>query len=313
MTATQIQPQPWEHYLLSLAHQARHSVTAPKPIDDQRLLERAYAHCRKITRFHSRTFFAAGTLLPPDQRAAIWALYAFCRTSDNIVDCPTENAIAAMTAWRQQSLAGTPSPENLTAVAWADACHRYHIPRCYAEQLLDGVARDLIQTRYQTFADLTAYAYGVASTVGLMSMHIIGFCGSQAVPFAIKLGVALQITNILRDVAEDWRMGRLYLPLEELAAFNLTEADIAAGRIDARWRAFMRFQIARNRRLYAEALPGIKMLNRQGRLAVAAAAEFYRAILVDIERHDYDVFSRRAHVGTLGKIGCLPAVWRCSR
>lgn len=310
MTATRIQSQAWERYLLALAQEARDSFTAPTPIADQVLLARAYGHCRELTRRHSRTFFAAASLLPPAQRVAVWALYAFCRTSDDLVDFPAADPATSLSAWRQQSLAAMPAPENLAAVAWADARRRYAIPRRYAEQLLDGVERDLHQSRYLTFEALTAYAYGVASTVGLMSMHIIGFAGAAAIPYAIKLGVALQLTNILRDVGEDWQLGRLYLPLDELAEFDLTETDIAAGRVDGRWRAFMRFQIARNRRLYAEAWPGVPMLHPRGRAAVAAAGEFYRAILADIERHDYDVFTRRAHTGWADKLACLPAVWR---
>jgi phytoene synthase len=113
------------------------------------------------------------------------------------------------------------------------------------------VARDLDQTHYATFADLTAYAYGVASTVGLMSMRIIGYSSAAAIPYAIKLGVALQLTNILRDIGGDWRSGRVYLPADELARFDLSEDDLARGQVDNRWRAFMRFQIERNRRLYA--------------------------------------------------------------
>jgi phytoene synthase len=197
----------------------------------------------------------------------------------------------------------------LVAVAWAAARSQYHIPPRYAEQLIDGVARDLVQKRYQTFDELAAYAYGVASTVGLMSMHIIGFAGPEAIPYAIKLGVALQLTNILRDIGEDWHSGRMYLPAQELAAFGLTEWDIAIGKTDRRWRDFMRFQIDRNRRLYDEARPGIALLNRDGRFAVAAAGELYRAILTDIETHDYDVFSRRAHVSGLSKLSKLPSLW----
>jgi phytoene synthase len=144
-------------------------------------------------------------------------------------------------------------------------------------------------------------------------MHIIGFAGSAAIPYAIKLGVALQLTNILRDVGEDWQAGRVYLPQEELAAFALTEADLAAGQVDARWRAFMQFQIERNRRLYAEAWPGIALLNRDGRFAIAAAAGLYQAILDDIEAHDYDVFNRRAQVSKWGKLSRLPGLWWQSR
>jgi phytoene synthase len=248
-------------------------------------------------------------LLPADKRQAIRALYAFCRVTDNIVDSPASDPKRSLAIWRRRALSVQPPLDDLVATAWADTRHRYRIPLSFAEQLIEGVTRDLDYTRYSTFEEVAAYAYGVASTVGLMSMHIIGFSGVEAIPYAIKLGVALQVTNILRDVAEDWQMGRVYLPSEELAVYGLSENDLAAGRVDDRWRAFMRFQIERNRRLYAEALPGIALLNRDGRFAVAAAGELYRAILEDIEKHDYDVFNRRAHVGALGKLSRLPGIW----
>ncbi len=187
------------------------------------------------------------------------------------------------------------------------------MPSRYAEQLIDGVARDLAHSRYQTFDELASYCYGVASTVGLMSMHIIGFAGNEAIPYAIKLGVALQMTNILRDVGEDWRTGRVYLPQAELAEYGLSEADLAAGEVTDRWRAFMQFQIARNRRLYVESLPGVGLLHKEGRFAICAAAELYQGILDAIERADYDVFSHRAYVGKWGKLRMLPRIWWHSR
>jgi phytoene synthase len=183
------------------------------------------------------------------------------------------------------------------------------VPVRYGEQLIDGVARDLTQSRYQTFEELAAYCYAVASTVGLMSMHVIGYAGAHAIPYAIKLGVALQLTNILRDVGEDWQAGRLYLPHEDLAQFGLQEEDIARGEVTDNWRAFMRYQIARNRLLYAEAAPGIALLDRDGRFAIGAAAGLYQGILQDIEAHDYDVFSRRAFVSKWGKLRRLPGIW----
>ena len=129
----------------------------------------------------------------------------------------------------------------------------------------------------------------------------------------MRLGIALQLTNILRDVGLDWQAGRLYLPLNELAQFGLSEVDIPRGRVDERWRAFMRHQIARTRALYAEAEPGIALLAPEGRFAIAAAANLYRAILEDIEAHDYDVFTRRAHVGLWGKLRRLPRIWWATR
>jgi phytoene synthase len=175
--------------------------------------------------------------------------------------------------------------------------------------LLDGVASDLERCRYQSFDELAEYAYQVASTVGLMSMHIIGYSGAEAIPYAIKLGVALQVTNILRDVGEDFQNRHVYLPQEELERFGLSEKDISAGVVTPGWRKFMRFQIQRVRRIYAEAQPGIGMLQGDGRFAIAAASGLYEAILDDIEKHDYDVFSRRAHIGALGKLLRLPGIW----
>jgi phytoene synthase len=301
----------WEHPLLALAYEARGSVviTPSEGIRDPHLLKRAYAHCQALTSLHSRSFYLASALLPADKKQAVRALYAFCRVSDDIVD--RQNGDLA--AWRSRVLRSIPPATDLVAVAWADARARYQIPLCYAEQLIDGVTRDLYQTRYTSFADLAAYAYGVASTVGLMSMHITGFSGPEAIAYAIKLGVALQLTNILRDVGEDWRIGRVYLPQEELVAFGLTEADLAAGQVHDRWRAFMRFQVERNRQLYAEAWPGIGLLHPDGRLAIMAAASFYRAILDDIEAHDYNVFDRRASVSAWGKVRRLPGLWWQSR
>lgn len=152
------------------------------------------------------------------------------------MDCHNGDAAQALAAWRKRALSTRPAINDLVTVAWADARLRYHIPTRYAEQLIAGVARDLQQNRYRTFEELTAYAYGVASTVGLMSMHIIGHADEEAIPYAIRLGVALQLTNILRDVGEDWRAGRVYLPQEELALFELSEQDIARGKVDRRWR-----------------------------------------------------------------------------
>jgi phytoene synthase len=300
----------WENPLLHLAHQAKtHHRQTAVIVATKALTDCAYGYCEKITAENSRSFYLASRLLPPPQRRAVRALYAFCRTTDDIVDNATGDSTIALQTWRNRALHSNDHSYDPVPTAWREACATYHIPQLYAEQLIDGVARDMVQSRYQTFAELAEYSYGVASTVGLMSMHIVGYRSEEAIPYAVRLGVALQLTNILRDVAEDWRRGRLYLPQEELAAFDLSEADIAAGVVTEKWRSFMRFQIERNRRLYREAWPGIAMLNPEGRLAIAAAADFYAAILRDIEKHDYDVFSRRAFVGKWGKLRRIPSLW----
>jgi phytoene synthase len=239
----------------------------------------------------------------------VHALYAFCRTVDDLVDEPGENTEAALAAWKAPEQMACQPDADPVAVAWTDARARFQIPQGYARQLIDGVARDLYQTRYETFEELAAYSYGVASTVGLMSMHIVGFRHEAAIPYALRMGVALQLTNILRDVAEDWELGRLYLPRQELEEFGISEADLEAGLVSERWRALMRFQIKRTCRLYAESWPGLALLARQARLAIAAAADFYAAILRDIEAHDYDVFGRRAHLTGWAKARRVPGLW----
>lgn len=314
----QLQTHAWEHALLSLAHEAHHPDFSRAELNiDAQTLAYAYEHCESIIALHSRSFHLASSLLPVEKRRAVRALYAFCRTTDDIVDRANGDGQVRLAHWRRRILMTNPPLDDWVAIAWTDARLRYAIPVRYAEQLIDGVAKDLERVRYQDFDELAAYCYRVASTVGLMSMHIIGYAGAHAVPYAIKLGVALQITNILRDIAEDWRADRLYLPYADLAAFDLSETDIAkgtaSGEVTAGWRAFMRYQIERNRRLYAEAMPGIKLLDPDGHFAITAAAELYKGILDDIEAHDYDVFTRRASLSKGEKLRRLPGIWWRSR
>jgi phytoene synthase len=302
----------WEHRLISMAGQVTYPSTRPdfSYWAGDAALEKAYALCGRVAAHHSKSFHLASALLPEEKRSAARALYAFCRTVDDIVD---EGSVFGreleLDYWRSiaQGLV-RPRPDDLVAQAWTDTRLRYRIPSRYALQFIDGVARDLSQTRSPSFDDLTTYCYGVASTVGLMSMHIVGFHSPEAVPYAIRLGVALQMTNILRDIGEDFRNGRVYLPQDELAAFGLSEADLARGQVSPRWREFMRFQIRRVRELYADADIGIQFLERDGRLAIGASSVFYQGILDDIETHDFDVFSRRASLGTWGKLSHLPGL-----
>ncbi|MEP7292375.1 MAG: squalene/phytoene synthase family protein [Chloroflexota bacterium] len=304
--------QSWEDPLLALAYEAFSSPARGDTVKtDNHALENAYRYCANVTSASSRTFYLAAALLPKSKRRAAHALYAFCRSTDDLIDklqVPGDRG-DNLADWRRRLTSGYPTPYDPVPLAWADAQANFDIPRGYASQLFDGIARDLTQNRYTSFAELTEYCYSVASTVGLMVMHIVNFQGEAALPYAVKLGIALQLTNILRDVGEDFRAGRLYLPLDELAGFGLTQADVAAGRVDDRWRAFMRFQIERTRTLYQEAEPGIALLDSDGRFAIASAAHLYRAILGDIEAHDFDVFHRRAHVGRWGKFQRLPATW----
>jgi phytoene synthase len=302
----------WENQLLALAGNVPHPRTRPffSYWAGDAALRKAYKQAEKITAQHSKSFYYASGLLPEEKRSAVRALYAFCRTVDDIVDeSPDAEQDARLDYWRTMVENASFAENDPVAAAWADTLTRYHIPRHYALQLIDGVARDLSQSRYQTFEELATYCYGVASTVGLMSMYIVGFDSNEAVPYAIKLGVALQMTNILRDIGEDYRSGRLYLPREELAFYGIQESDIARGRITDNWRQFMKFQIERTRQVYEESWAGVKMLEREGQLAIGAASVFYQGILDEIEKGDYDVFTRRASLNTLAKVSRIPSLW----
>ena len=285
---------------------------------DGRGLDEAYARCEEITASHSRSFYFSTRFLSAERRRAIRAFYAFCRTTDDLVDMPTIH-LSSLEDWRLAARRGSSFQTDPVLLAWADTRERYAVPNRYAEELIDGCEIDLQVNRYETWDELRHYCYLVASTVGLISMRVIGMRGDDArlldtyEPAAIDLGVALQLTNILRDIGEDLRRGRIYLPLEDMRRFGYTEDDLRAHVLDDRFRALMRFEIARAHELYERGWAGIPAIKREGRLAVAAAAEVYRGILDDIAAHDFDVFNRRARISTLDKFARLPSiVWRAA-
>lgn len=275
----------------------------------------AYALAREITRASSKSFYLCTLLLPHPKRRAIQALYAFLRTTDNIVDDGGADAtLAALENWRIRSRHAVADQEHPVLLAWADVRQRFGVPQTLAEELIDGVAMDLTITRYATFAALERYCYCVASTVGLMSLHIIGSADgradtmTEAAPYAAQLGLAMQLTNILRDVGEDARLGRIYLPLEELRRAGYGEDELLAGAITPSFRALLAGQIARADALYDASLPGIALLHPESRFAIASAAAIYRGILPKIVANEYDVFTRRAHLTLREKLLLLPQV-----
>lgn len=301
----------WEKTLLNLAFEAinRSTTDTRFAVTESKELEQSYAYCSEVTKHHSKTFFLASSLLPLHKRKAARALYAFCRVSDDLVDCGTHDLMEALELWRERSLHDHVEDKDQVLYAWSNTRKLYRIPKYYGEQLIQGVAQDLVKVRYDNFDELAKYCYGVACTVGLMSMFIIGFKDESAFQYAIRLGVALQLTNILRDVGEDWGKGRLYLPQDELEKFGISEEDIENGIVTDRWREFMRFQINRNRQLYQDSLPGIALLNKDGRFSIGAAGEMYQLILDEIEKNDYDVFNKRASVKASKKLRLLPSIW----
>ena len=278
----------------------------------------AYEACTEVIKEHSKSFYFSARLLPAGAREGIMALYAFCRLSDDIVDSastPGEQDISKIRArlmlnsWAKANSRPVASIDHPVVVAWADTRNRFGIPQVLADELIEGVRMDLTIDRYDTWDDLWLYCYRVASTVGLMSMYVTGAETMAAVPYAIQLGVALQLTNILRDVGEDARAGRIYLPREDMAQFGYTEEMLLNGQINDRFINLMRFEIERAHALYEASWPGILMLPHDSRLAVAAAGAIYRGILDKIEQANYDVFNQRAHLGIGEKVRTLPALW----
>ncbi|HYZ15027.1 MAG TPA: squalene/phytoene synthase family protein [Candidatus Acidoferrum sp.] len=268
-------------------------------LGEGRSLADCYRYCGEIVRAHSQTFYLSSLFLNARKRRAVWAVYAFCRTADDIADriAPAPARLAALDRWEQRLIASyRGDATDAIFVAYADAAQSFGIPIEPALDLLHGARMDVEVRRYETYEQLRRYCYLVASTVGLLVMPILGTTTSDAIPFGVELGRAMQMTNILRDVGEDARMDRIYLPAEDLERFGCREESILGGVCDERFFALMRFEIERVRTLYDKAVPGIALLAPESRYTVRLALTLYRRILDSIEANGYDVFARRAHV-----------------
>lgn len=281
-------------------------------------LELAYQKTEQVIREYSKSFYLASSFLPEKECRAIRALYGFCRATDNLVDDPQAIQMTDLATWRAKVLNPPQDMEHAVLAAWSDVRARYDVPHIYGDELIAGCEMDLTKSRYETFAELERYCYCVASTVGLMSMRIFGVATGvdyqDAEPYAIKLGIALQMTNILRDVGEDAQRGRIYLPREDMERFQVSENDVLNGCLDDRMRALLKFEIARTHQLYEEAWPGIAFLARKARFSVAVASDVYRGILGKIIQNQYNVFTERARLTRTEKLRRLPRIWlRTSR
>jgi 15-cis-phytoene synthase len=272
--------------------------------------------CRLYTRSHAKTFYFASHVLPLEKRNAAYAVYAFCRYADNIVDIALfpearTHAAARLNALRDQlRFVYSFSPlMDRRLLAFREAVFTYQIPQEYFSDLLRGVEMDLAPRRFASFAELKEYCYCVASVVGLIMARIFGVTDAGALAHASDLGTAMQLTNILRDVGEDLRMGRVYIPDEDLRAFGVSDDDLAAGRRTIGFTAMMKFEIERARHYYAEGARGIPALPGDGsRFCVRLMSRTYARILDSIEMNEYDVFGRRASVSPLGKSMILAGV-----
>lgn len=298
----------------------------PKPSQPKKplvSLSESYESCRQIAAEYAKTFYLGSLLLPQEKRKAIWAIYAWCRRTDELVDGLTSEYTTpeTLTQWEQQLeflFAGHPVDD--MDVALTDTVQHFSIDIQPFRDMIAGQQMDLYRNRYETFEELKLYCYRVAGTVGLITNPVWGLNNRyRTAPWdarerryepkeeAIALGIAMQLTNILRDVGEDAHRGRIYLPLEDLKAFNYTEDDLFKGIIDDRWLALMRFQIERARQYYHQAEKGIRYLD--SRLPVWTALMLYQGILDAIEQNQYDVFTKRAFVPKQKKLLSLPVAW----
>lgn len=257
---------------------------------------------------HGTTFYFACQLLPVPARQAVHAVYAWCRTADDVVDAAAEHEISGAHAALDGWLAAIETPINPISRAFAWVLDSYGISSRPANDLVTGLRMDLVRRRFDTWQELRWYSYCVAGTVGLMAAPILGCREREALPCAVDLGIAMQLTNILRDVAEDARMGRIYLPLEDLRRFGVSPESILALEPDGDFDGLMRFEIDRARELYRQARPGISALSSRGQLTTLSGSHLYSKILHRIEARNYDVFGGRATVSASAKVRAMPVI-----
>ncbi|MDC3092037.1 phytoene synthase [Prochlorococcus sp. AH-716-M18] len=293
-------------------------------------LDQAYEICRQETQQWAKTFYLGTLLLPPEKRKAIWAIYVWCRRTDEIMDSEeastkTQDELSDnLYAWEENTknvFKGIIKSE-LDSVLF-DTIEKYPQSIQPYLDMIDGQRMDLNKFRYKDFDELKLYCYRVAGTVGLMTQNVMGIDSAYtSAPWsakpdpseaAIALGIANQLTNILRDVGEDRYRGRIYLPLAEIEKFNYSEEELLKGEINNQWKALMNFQLTRARDWFQKSEDGIKWLSSDARWPVWTSLRLYRGILDSIERLDYDVFNNRAFVKNSVKAFEIPISFVISR
>jgi phytoene synthase len=269
-------------------------------------LRASYEACRRLNAAHGRTYYLATLLLPPHKRPYVHALYGFARYADEIVDDLASTLSDAQKAdwlvgWGEQLLrdvtaGGSGHPIGRAVV---DTLRRWDIPLAHVEAFLASMRMDLTVTCYDTYDDLMTYVYGSAAVIGLQMVPVLEPVVPRelAEPYAAELGVAFQLTNFIRDVGEDLRRGRVYLPMEDLVAFGLTREHLESGVVDGPVRRLLAFEVARTRELYRSAAHGVRLLHPTSRPCIETALALYGGILDEVERADYQVLGRRVSVG----------------
>ncbi len=277
------------------------------------VLRESYLRCRELHARHGRTYYLATMLLPPERRPYVWALYGFARYADEIVDdladpSPPAERARRLTSWSAERLAELERGASADGIgrALVHTAATWNLPLAHFEAFLASMRADLTVREYDTFADLQDYMHGSAAVIGLQMLPILGPLDPRAAEHAQALGVAFQLSNFVRDVGEDLARGRLYLPLEDLAAHGLTRGDLEAAlarrSAPPAVRELIRFEVARARQFYDRARPGIDLLHPASRECIAVALRLYSGILDEVERRDHQVFDTRASVPTSTRV-----------
>ena len=272
-------------------------------------LKGTYSEYREYTKHYAKSFYFSSFALPKEKRNAAYAVYAFCRYADNITDISkyeSSEYLESKIHYLLETLDEVYKHANDGSEFISDftlTVKKYDIPKEYFRELVEGVASDIHKKIYYNFDELDIYCYKVASVVGLIMTKIMGYSNEKALEHAVHLGKAMQLTNILRDIADDYSMGRIYLPKEELDQFGYTENDIKDRVVDDRFYALMRFQINRAKEFYRLSEKGINYLPNDGsRSTVKMMSKIYAGILNEIENKNYDVYSKRHYVSTFSKV-----------
>jgi len=284
----------------------------------EQLLAESYEACRVITKNYAKTFYFGTKFFDEEKRKAVWAVYAWCRRTDDIVDKPRKergSLRAELTEWGDRLRdVWKGRAHDVIDLALVDTVQKYPDLRIEPfEDMIKGMVMDLDQNRFETFEELYVYCYRVAGTVGLMMMPIMGtapgYTYEEALEPALALGVALQLTNILRDVGEDRVRRRIYLPQEDLTQFGITEQALLKGIKDDKYVDMLQFQIKRARDWYQKAEEGIPMLSKDCQLPIRASLDMYSTILNKIEDNSYDNFNKRAYTTKMEKLMMLPRAY----
>jgi phytoene synthase len=278
---------------------------------DDASLEADYERCAQITRRSRSSFYYAFILLPPERRRALHAVYAFCRFIDDIADDESIREPALLLKrWREElDRVYTGTPTRALSRALADSAQRFNIPRELFEEIIAGVEMDLSRKRYQSWQELEPYCYRVASALGLICIEIFGYRNPSAKSYAENLGLALQLTNILRDVREDAERGRIYIPLEDLERFKVREEEILSAAYTPNFVSLMDFEARRAQELYAKAQSALAPEDRATLLTAEAMRLIYAALLERIIKSNYRVLDRRHSLSAPHKLYLVGRAW----